>query len=124
MVERIETDILFGSLAKRVDKYTYTLKVYFSTSESYKNDDQLILIQPHNIHINNIKYDAFKVDHLFIDTTLIGRKALFTVKTKRDDIVFGDLFKLPFGNGNAVQVPSNATEFLVNFLDPEYKVAV
>ncbi|MBI1183075.1 hypothetical protein GC194_02295 [bacterium] len=115
MKQELNPDIIFGSIVRRIDRYTYRLKVFLSTNDHIGKLAQEIDIEPLKIVVNNISIDATQVDNLFVDTTLIDRKMMFIVRSTDDNVLTGELYKLPFGAGNAVKIPVKAVEMLNTF---------
>jgi len=116
-----QTDIIFGNVTKKVNRYLYELEVRLSTNEERAAPKTTINIDPTRIIVNGLSFDAQKVDNLFVEKSIIGKKVMFAVRDSNFGGTYGELFKIPFGKGNAVKIPNEAIKLLNSDAFEEFK---
>lgn len=116
-----QTDIIFGNVLRRVNRYIYELEVRLSTNEEKAPPKAIIEIDPTRIIVNGLSFDAQKVDNLFVEKSIIGKKVMFAVRESSYGGTYGELFKIPFGKGNAVRIPNEAIKLLNSDAFEEFK---
>ncbi|MBI3142492.1 MAG: hypothetical protein HYZ16_06675 [Bacteroidetes bacterium] len=114
-------DILFGCIVERHGRFHYTFKISLSTSPAYGNEQNEVMICPDHVIVNNVCFPGRDVDMSFMDTVMLNRKSMLIVRDTEFGFVCGDLYKVPFGRGNAVKIPNSmALELLSSYIGPEY----
>lgn len=118
-------DILFGCIVERHGRYHYTFKISLSTSEAYGNDKGEVMICPDNVIVNNVCFLGRDVDMSFMDTVMLNRKSMLVIRATEFGFVCGDLYKVPFGRGNSVKIPSSkALELLNSFIGTDFELDI
>lgn len=97
--------VISGVIQSREGITTYQIKIDSSTDKELLNCHYPIVIDPHSIVVNGIKYEAQEVDKLFVEKTLIGKRVMFIIKKLNEESYQGVLYKLPFGVGRAIEIP-------------------
>lgn len=91
-------------IQSRIDITTYRIRVESCTDKELQNNQKFLLTCPFSIIVNGIIYDATDVDQLFVDKTLINKRVMFIAHEIRMGKSWGEMYKLPFGVGRAIEV--------------------
>ncbi|MFY0674745.1 MAG: hypothetical protein JXQ87_15205 [Bacteroidia bacterium] len=106
-----------------MNTFEYYIKSYLASHERFYGKDNLV-VEPRFIYVNGIRFKAQFADQFFIDTTLKGKKSLFTVEHDSENHITGDIFLLPSSKNLPIELPNNVMHLVERFVDQNFKLAI